>query len=391
MPKKNRKSDLTNDMGIESAAKTSGEVTPSDARLQEEAANMSLEEQEASDPETNSASEDLLDDVRRSLIEEEETDRSKKESKWWRRIGRKEQRAAPQPPPSVSEIDLPTTSSQIETIEDQNTIAEPDEYAEQLNDLIDMLDAEHQKSDTEARSTIGNVGEVEIPPEIQPELDFEQLKEQAFRPRSSDETVQSDSDVRSIALESGEEVFVEVEVKAPDPFEERLKAFENALKPYRSYIYMVFTFLGIVMAVMAALLIFNVYQRSKPQTVKEVPNLPYPVAVSLPGGWSFNLGTGALQGGKWEPVGAEWLEGTEVCRWVSLPWSLQLEAVLRTLNPKDPIELVMSNNDKLVYGVYSVYEMTTEEIQALDANSPCLLIILSGADSEKRWVLTALP
>jgi hypothetical protein len=65
--------------------------------------------------------------------------------------------------------------------------------------------------------------------------------------------------------------------------------------------------------------------------------------------------------------------------------------VLRTLNPDDPIQLVMSNNDKLVYGVYSVYEMTPEEIQKLDANSPCLLLILTGAESEKRWVLTALP
>ena len=125
--------------------------------------------------------------------------------------------------------------------------------------------------------------------------------------------------------------------------------------------------------------------------MKEVSNLPYPVAVSLPGGWSFNLGRGTLQDGKWEPNGAEWLEGTEVCRWISLPWSRQLEAVIRTLNPKDPIELVMSNNDKLIYGVYSVYEMTPEEIQKQDANSPCLLLILTGSDSETRWVLTALP
>jgi hypothetical protein len=53
----------------------------------------------------------------------------------------------------------------------------------------------------------------------------------------------------------------------------------------------------------------------------------------------------------------------------------------------------MSNNDKLVYGVYSVEEMIPDDIQKLDASSPCLLLILTGSESEpeKRWVLTALP
>jgi len=65
--------------------------------------------------------------------------------------------------------------------------------------------------------------------------------------------------------------------------------------------------------------------------------------------------------------------------------------VVRTLNPKDPIDLVMSNNDKFVYQVYSVRQLTPEEMQKLDSNSPCLLLILTQPDAEKRWVLTALP
>jgi hypothetical protein len=145
------------------------------------------------------------------------------------------------------------------------------------------------------------------------------------------------------------------------------------------------------MAVVASLILFNVYQQSRPQAVKDVSNLPYPTGVSLPGGWSFQLGKGALQGGKWDPRGPEWLEGTEVCRWVALPWSRQLEAVVRTLNPKDPIELVMSNNDTLTYETYSVRELTMEEIQAQDSSSPCLLLILTQSDSDKHWVLTAVP
>lgn len=335
----------------------------------------------------NASSEDMLDDVRRSLIEEDETERHKKESKWWRRIGRKEKSAEPEASLPIVEIDLPPTSLQTDLAADQGPVIEPGDYATEIDDLIDMLETEQEQIPAEISSV---AAAEELPPRPEPEIDFEQLKEQAFRARRSEE-FESDSDVRSIALEGGEEVFVEVEAQTADPFDDRIKSLENALNPYRRYIYLTFAFLGVVMAVMASFLLYNTYQKSRPQPVKEVSNLPYPVAVSLPGGWSFNLGRGTLRNGEWEPSGAEWLEGTEVCRWVSLPWSRQLEAVLRTLNPKDPIELVMSNNDKLTYGVYSVYEMTPEEIQKLDANSPCLLLILTETDSEKRWVLTAHP
>lgn len=379
MDEKNRKLEMSDQTESETPAETPADLTSSDAATRQGQADTVSEEQESS--------EDLLDDVRKSLIEEAETDKTKKEAKWWRRLGRKEKTAEPEPPASVAEIDLPQTSLQTEMQEAPMEDTKAEEYDQQINELIDMLEAEHSEAAVEPSSPL----EVETAVQPEPEIDLEQLKEQAFRPRSSDEEVQSDRDVRSIALEGGEEVFVEVEAPTVDPLDERLKSMENALKPYRSYIYMAFAFLGVVMAALAFLLVYNAYQRSKPEPVQEVSNLPYPVAVSLPGGWSFNLGRGTLQGGKWEPTGAEWLEGTEVCRWVSLPWSRQLEAVLRTLNPNDPIELVMSNNDKLTYGVYSVYEMTPEEIQKLDTNSPCLLLILTESGSEKRWVLTALP
>jgi hypothetical protein len=237
--------------------------------------------------------------------------------------------------------------------------------------------------------------EAPAPPEAVepvPMVDIEELKKQAFQPRTTEEEPENISEVRAVALEGGEEVFVEVESKAEDPLEERFKAFENAIQPYRRYINLAFVFLGAVMAVIAGFLLYNVYQQVAPKpTPVAVSNLPYPTSVSLPGGWSFSLGRGTLQNGQWDPQGAEWLEGTEVCRWVALPWSRQLEAVIRTLNPNDPIELVMSNNDKFVYKVYSVRQLTSEEMLELDSNSPCLLLVLAEADSDSRWVLTALP
>jgi len=395
MTKKNRKSNEPENMEIESAeddaattesvpAETPSESNPADLNLQQETADEASSMSASTEQDTSPES--LLDDVRHSLIEAEESDKSQKESKWWRRIGRSDKSA--EPPQEPIEIDLPTTSTAGDVLEFQGQKAESDEYVEQIDDLIDMLETEKEEP---ALGLATPVPIVEVTPEPEPEIDFEKLKEQAFRPRTPEEETESPGDVRSIALGGDEDVFVEVEPQKSDPLEERLGAFENALKPYRRYIYMVLTLLGVGMAVVASLIIFNVLKQSSPEPVKEVSNLPYPTAVSLPGGWTFQLGRGTVQNGKWDPGGAEWLEGTEVSRWVALPWNRQLEAVIRTLNPKDPIELVMSNNDKLTYKVYSVQEMSPEEMQALDSSTPSLLLILSQSDSEKRWVLTALP
>jgi hypothetical protein len=142
------------------------------------------------------------------------------------------------------------------------------------------------------------------------------------------------------------------------------------------------------------LVLFNIYKQNAAAATPPpavVSNLPFPTSVSLPGGWSFELGKGSLVDGQWNPNGAEWLQGTEVCRWVALPWSRQLEAVVRTLNPDDPIQLGMSNNDVLTYNVSSIDQMSPLEMQELDSNTPCLLIVLAEPEAEERWVLTARP
>jgi hypothetical protein len=369
-------------------------ATSPDTNPEEQATESSVEDGEysaespaAASGDEETSSEDLLEDVRRSLIEEEGS-KDKKESKWWRRIGRRAKKAERDQPSVPADIDLPSIPTAIEPVSEQSLVSEPQEQeVDQIDDLIDLLKSE-EETGTVGRSV---VPEVETPSEPEPEIDFEELKKQAFQPRVGEEEADNNTDVRSIALEGGEEVLVEVEAKPVNPVEERISAVENALKPYRQYIYIALALLGVGIAVFASLIIYRVYQQSRPQPVQEVSNLPYPASVSLPGGWSFKLGKGALQNGIWEPKGPEWLQGTEVCRWLALPWSRQLEAVIRTLNPKDPIQLTMSNNDQFTYEVYSVRQLTPEEMQKLDSNSACLLLILTQPDAEKRWVLTALP
>src|SRR5688572_189423 len=335
-----------------------------------------------------SVEDDLLADVRQSLIEEESIEEQKPQ-KWWRKVGKGRKKEKVSKPVPQEEINLPVTEIPILAIEDQEKTQESDEYLEQIDELIDMLEPAGETEAPVARVE----EELPVPAEIVDNVDLDELKKQAFQPRSTGEEAEISSDVRTIALEGQEDVFVEVESKVEDPWDERLKTLENAFKPYRRYINVAFAVLGAVLAVIAGLLLYNAYQQLKPAEPTPVAsNLPYPTTVSLPGGWSFNLGQGVLQeDGKWNPQGAEWLQGTEVCRWVALPWSRQLEAVIRTLNPDDPIELRMSNTDRIVYKVYSVRQLTSEEMLELDSNSPCLLLVLAEADTDSRWVLTALP
>ena len=330
--------------------------------------------------EDEDSADSMLDDVRQSLIEDETVKDEKKSKKWWRRVakGLQKDKKTEAEVPVEAEADLTPVSVQTDLPEEKET----EEYSDEIDELIDMLEAETSEETAQVSRAV-------VEPE--PEVDIEELKKQAFRPRGEGEEEQSLSEVRSVALADGEEVFVEVQATTQDPLEERLASLENLLRPYRSYLYFGFAVLGVVMAVIAGAVLLNIYRQSQPAAPVVDPNLPFPTSISLPGGLNFSLGKGALKDGQWNPRGPEWLEGTEVCRWVAIPWSRQLEAVIRTLNPNDRIELVMSNNDRLVYEVYSVQQLTNAELQDVKSDSPCLLLILAEAESETRWVLTALP
>ena len=334
-----------------------------------------------------SSTDALLDDVRQSLIENETVQEDKKSKKWWRRVAKGIQRdkGTETVPTPMEQISSTPAALEAETAEEKAEERSSD--VDEIDELISMLEKEAE----EATLTAPAPTEPEVPIEPEPDLDIEELKKQAFRPREAGEAQENITEVRSVALEDGEEVFVEVQSTRQDPLEERLSAVENALRPYRSYIYFGFTVLGVILALIASAVLFNVYRQSRPAPPTVVSNLPFPTSIRLPGGLNFSLGKGSLQAGEWNPQGPEWLQGTEVCRWVAIPWSTQIEAVIRTLNTDDPIELTMSNNDQLVYKVYSIQQLSNEQLQALPSDSPCLLLILAKADSETRWVLTALP
>jgi hypothetical protein len=370
----------------ESAARQEEPSDPDQNQTADDEGVMEVQASAAQDASDEDSADDLLEDVRRSLIEEETTHEQAEQSKWWKRIGRGSRKKTPEPePPQAEEINLPNVDA-AERLEEPKQEVQPEEDLDSIDDLIDLLGKQ------DLALTKPAVVE-EAPPEPEKVVDIEELKKQAFQSRPSGASDEDLTEVRSIALEGGEEVFVEVQSTKQDPLEERLSAMENALKPYRRLINFGLALLGLVMAVIAALVLFNIYKQSAAvaPAPEVVSNLPFPTSVSLPGGWSFPLGKGSLVGGQWNPAGAEWLQGTEVCRWVALPWSRQLEAVVRTLNPDDPIDLGMSNNDVLTYRVSAIEQMSPAQMQELNSNKPCLLIVLANPEEETRWVLTAVP
>ncbi len=124
--------------------------------------------------------------------------------------------------------------------------------------------------------------------------------------------------------------------------------------------------------------------------VYQDPSVPIPILAIFPDGQSFNLKVGNVVNGSWTPHTAEWLAGSEVPRWLSLPWNKNLEKTIRAYKINEPIQLKMSNNDVLVYRFQSVQEISAQELGTFHANTTDLLIILSKSNTSKRLVVLAV-
>jgi hypothetical protein len=400
--RRNKNKDISEQNEVEPVEKNTSETEPvvdeTDAAVDD--GNLAMDDVESSamdkpvegdvplnDDDENSP-DDLLDDVRRSLIEENAKVEEEKKPSWWQKLGRggrKKKDAAEE----VATVAADTSS------ESESVVEQRDDADDSIDDLIEMLETEDESSQDEMEISPTSIQAEDEQTKKQAEkkkVDVEEQKKRLFQGRTSEDKEENFSDVRAVALEDGEEVFVEVEVKAEDSVEDRIKSFENALRPYRSYINFVIAFIGIVVIVAASALLYSAYQRTlPPEPEPEISNLPYPVMLNIPGGLSFNLGRGTLDNGRWNPQRPEWLGGTEVCRWVAISYSRQLEAVVRTLTRDDQLTLTMSNSDVISYDVFSITEMTIEDMQEVSSNTPCLLLVLADANTDTRWVVTAYP
>lgn len=121
------------------------------------------------------------------------------------------------------------------------------------------------------------------------------------------------------------------------------------------------------------------------------PSAPIPTSVVFPDNQKFELGLGTVTNGSWTPKGAEWLVGTEVPRWLALPWTASLESAVRAFKVNGPIQLLMSNGDDVVYRFQSMQELSTEEMGSFHTNTMDLLIVLSRPGNATHLVILAVP
>jgi hypothetical protein len=155
--------------------------------------------------------------------------------------------------------------------------------------------------------------------------------------------------------------------------------------------------LSLVVVILLLIVGYFFYQNfnKPPVAITATPyqsNTPFPSSIQIPGGWSIPLKVGALVDGVWNPVEAEWLAGTEVCRAVSLPWTKQLNAVYATFETGDKFQLLMNNNDVLNYQVLEVKTIrSTDMINYINRTSPCLVVELTKADTDERQVVVSEP
>jgi len=289
----------------------------------------------------------------------------------------------------IASLMEPAEESGLEPSEEETTTLSPEQDVE---DFILSLEP------SESAPII--IAQREIPVELVQDEDVEEPSKEtdALQPNpehdlEGDERYET---MREVALEDyGKEP--ETEDIQTHTLVQRLKVIRKGLKPIERVLLVgVAGFFIIACMVVVGTLIFPRSSMDGQATPAPTQDLPFPVRLKLAGSGYFDLHRGKVENGKWnlksknEGVG-EWLDGTEVCKWVALSWNVQLEAVVRSLTPKDEIEITMSNTDILTYKVYSIRSVPVDQIETLERSGACLLVILANEDADTRWVVTALP
>lgn len=340
--------------------------------------------------------EDLLADIRQTLVEEAVV-----EPKGF--FGRLRKRLNKGSETEEMGTDSQTQfDSMLEPREDlQKLVVEPKERKREPSKKKDEEKALQEFfADLEALADI----EIEeyVPPILAPQTDLpvkRQEDDKAQLPKFPVKSrVEADVDfnaVREAVLKEYDDTKIEVEERKPQ-LQEEIRQTIRELKPIERFL-----LLGAGILTVLLLLSSGIYlivrsisiPTPTPPAELDLANIVHPTRLTLPGGWEFNLGQGQVVDGEWRPQRAEWLVGTEISRWVALPWSLQLEAVLRTLKPEDQLELSMSNYEVLPFNVYSIREMTMGQLLDTDPKTPGLLVVLYNREETdgKYWVVEARP
>lgn len=139
-------------------------------------------------------------------------------------------------------------------------------------------------------------------------------------------------------------------------------------------------------------LVYNSPSNIPTKTIIPTFVIPKPYSLEFPGGWIFLLGESKDVYPEWTPTDAEWLQGTEICKLIAIPWSIQIDAVYKTFIKGDLIKLTMDNKDQYPYIVESLNVVSKDKlIELVNRKEPCMIIFLFKEDSTNWQVLSTLP
>jgi hypothetical protein len=374
--------------------KASNRRKPKQAPSEEAAPEKGLEKPELS-PEFSK--DDLLADIRQSLVAEEQVEAPRG------LFARVKSRLKKKPQPVEAKTEAQSElDALLETREDlQKLVIEPKQRKkEPVKSKEEQKAIQEFFADLEAMANIEVADYVPPEPEPRPSPVEEAQKAEPVQipklPVKSREEEEVDFDaIREAALQEYDETKIEVEERKP-PLKEEVRQSIREMRPFERFLLIGAGVLTVLILLSSGIfLIVNSISipTPTPTAPPDLADIIRPTRLTLPGGWEFSLGQGQVVDGEWNPRRAEWLVGTEISRWVALPWSLQLEAVLRTLKPEDQLELTMSNFDVLVFNVYSIRELTMEQLLASDPKTAGLLIVLYNDEETDGtyWVVEALP
>ena len=219
------------------------------------------------------------------------------------------------------------------------------------------------------------------------------VDEPAISPTGERETETDLRDLREVALEDyAVESVTDIDEQGTSIGERISFWWDNLAIGYKATIAALVT-LNIILFLVAIFIVVRPLPAQTPRqpTITPLAGVPVPAEIWLPGGWPFLLDRGTVVDGQWTPQRAEWLEGSEIRRFIALPWSEQLELVIRSFEVGEEIEIVLNNGDSVFYKVILVEEVPRDMVDVASMNEQSLTIVLFNPESDTRWIVIAVP
>ena len=111
-----------------------------------------------------------------------------------------------------------------------------------------------------------------------------------------------------------------------------------------------------------------------------------PVSVEF-GGVAYELTRSKLENGEWNPVLAEWLDGSELRRVVAVPFSQEVGQAVARLKYGDILRLRLGSSEVVEYLLVNIARLKRHQIEVLSSLSPSLAIVLHSERASERYVL----